>query len=180
MVRLDFSLSKNYFRAVQFHSVRYWIGKIIGAAYLVYIVCYLYDLWFFGLLGRMARGIWFYFVLLCAFVVARSMIFSIPSVRAWRVKRKKVSITFTVSDEGIQADTFDGKMNSSHSVPFGSVKRTEEKDKYFTISYVSGRQKEYLLKSDITEGSVEELRQIFAGNLGDRFKDNKNITKEVI
>ena len=36
--------------------------------------------------------------------------------------------------------------------------------------YISIRQKEYLLKSDITEGSVEELRQILTDNLGDKFK----------
>ena len=170
MVKFDLALSKQYFRTVHFHSARYWIGKIISAAYLAYIICYLYELWFFGFLGRMAREIWFYLVLLCAFIVVRSMIFSIPSVRAWRAKRKKLRISFTISGEGIKVDTFNGKMDYSHSFPFSSIKEAEEKEKYFTISYISIRQKEYLLKTDITEGSVEELRQILTDNLGDKFK----------
>lgn len=85
-------------------------------------------------------------------------------------KTKKLRISFTISGEGIKVDTFNGKMDYSHSFPFSSIKEAEEKEKYFTISYISIRQKEYLLKSDITEGSVEELRQILTDNLGDKFK----------
>lgn len=170
MVKFELSMSKKYFRTALYCSIRYWAGRIVGIAYLAYIAKYLYELWFFGILGRIALNIWFYFVLFCALLVVRSMIRTMPAVRAWRAKRKKLRWSYTFSDEGIKADIFNGKMESSHIYPFSSVKKAEEKDKYFTISYVSSGAKEYLLKSDITEGSVEELRQIFADNLGDKFR----------
>ena len=170
MIKFDFSLSKEYFRAIHHHSVRYWVGKAISAAYIAFVVYYLYALWFFGALGRIAHEIRFYFVLFCAFIIVRSMILSIPSVRAWRAKRKKIRISFMISNEEIKINAFDGKVDTSHIYPFSGIKKVEEKNKYFTISYVSSRQKQYLLKSDITEGSVEELRQLLTDNLGDKFK----------
>lgn len=170
MVRFDLSLSTKYFRTALYRRVRFWVGRIIGIAYLAYTAKYLYELWFFGILFKIAHGIWFYLILFCALLMVRSLILTMPAVKAWRAKRKKLRWSYTFSDEGIKVDVFNGKMESSHIYSFNSVKKAEEKDKYFTISYVSSGAKEYLFKSDITEGSAEELRQLFADNLGDKFR----------
>ena len=66
-----------------------------------------------------------------------------------------------------------GKHTEELEIPYSQVPRIHETKQYFYI-YIGKSQVLILNKSNITEGSADELAEIFS-SLGKRFREKKNL-----
>lgn len=140
-------------------------------AFLLYfrILCVAVQLEIGGELGELFTV---EFIFLTALVVFQTvtMILRLPVVLQNRADRSRnnASCTWTFTDEGFSSDFSDRNGATHTDFNYGSLKYAAEHDKYFRLQF--SREKAFIMKSDLAEGTAADLRVLLRGKLGDKFR----------
>lgn len=161
MVKFNVSLSRKYYRIEFFHNLQYWKRLIFRMfCILLFLPVFIYGMIEDGFSFVMFVALVFWLIPLVLFID------ELPCVCAARARKVNIRYSVSFSSEGMHMVVFDGSEEEITDHSFDKCKRIVERKNFFFVIF--DEEYAYLMKSDIVEGSVEELRMIFIGEAGEK------------